>query len=172
MFKKKREKSAEEMENMSALEEKVDALLRYCAADSEESRARYRRNLQRLVTVETPCEAMKRKDRIDRALADLGIPDHLTGYTYLLTAIEICLQNPEALRKVTAFLYPAVAQCHATTYHVVERGIRNAIECGWSRCDLQMHQRYFGGKVDPARGKPSNKEFITRVCHVIQSKYC
>ena len=172
MFKKKREKSAEEMENMSALEEKVDALLRYCAADSEESRARYRRNLQRLVTVETPCEAMKRKDRIDRALADLGIPDHLLGYNYLQTAIEICLQNPEGLGHICAFLYPTVAQCYDTSQNLVERGIRNAIECGWSRCDLNMQKLYFGGKVDPIRGKPSNKEFITRVCHVIQSKYC
>lgn len=171
MFRKKLAKVMGQKKNMSALEEKVDALLRFFAADTELSRDLYRQDLRWLITVQTPREAVNQKARIDRILADLGIPDHLTGYTYLLTAIEICLQNPEALRKVTAFLYPAVAQCHATTYHVVERGIRNAIECGWSRCDLQMHQRYFGGKVDPARGKPSNKEFIVRVCNVLRGQY-
>ena len=30
--------------------------------------------------------------RIDQVLSDLGIPDHLRGFDYLQTAIEVCLQ--------------------------------------------------------------------------------
>ena len=154
--------------NMSALEKKVDALLRFCTADTVEAQSRCRRDLQYLLTVETADEARHRRDRIDRVLADLGVPDHLKGYAYLQTAIEICLQNPDAIYHLGLFLYPAVAQYYDTRVPLVERGIRSAIECGWTRCELEMQDRYFGGKVDPSRGKPTNLEFLARVSNVLR----
>ena len=159
-----------EKRNMSTLEEKVDALLYFCMADNKAARKKCRQYLQHLVTVETAAQAQDRKSRIDQALMDLGIPDHLLGYGYLQTAIEICLINPDALGRFTAFVYQTVAQQYDTRWQLVERGMRHAIETGWTRCDLDMQQRYFGGKVDQGKGKPSNKEFVARVCNVVRSR--
>lgn len=159
-----------EKRNMSTLEEKVNALMYFCIADSRSARKECRQYLQHLVTVETVTQAQERKNRIDTILMDLGIPDHLLGYAYLQTAIELCLVNPDALGRFTAFVYPTVAQQFGTRWQLVERGIRHAIETGWMRCDLDMQQRYFGGKIDPDRGKPGNKEFVARVCNILRSQ--
>ena len=106
--------------------------------------------------------------QIDQILLDLGIPDHLLGFGYLQTAIMLCLLDPAAVHGITTFLYPAVARCHDTRPQLVERTMRHAIECGWVRCDLQMQEKYFGGKVDPRRCKPTNSEFIARVANIIR----
>jgi two-component system response regulator (stage 0 sporulation protein A) len=106
--------------------------------------------------------------RIDQVLCDLGIPDNLRGFDYLQTAIEVSLQNPDAIHSMTIFLYPVVAVCYDTRPDLVERSMRHAIECGWSRCDLRMQEKYFGGKVDPKRCKPKNSEFIARVANIVR----
>jgi hypothetical protein len=159
-----------ERRNMSALEEKVDALLRFCTAETEEARGVFHGNLRQLMRVENG-EDMSRiwqQQRIDRVLADLGIPDHLCGYNYLQTAIELSLEDPQLIYNVTYGLYPAIALRLNIQPATVERNIRHAIECGWRRCDLQMQERYFGGKVNPNRCKPTNREFIARITNLLR----
>ena len=159
-----------EKRNMSALEKKVDALLQFCTAETEEERGKYHLSLRQLMTVREPTGfgSQELHDQIDKVLLDLGVPDHLLGYGYLHTAIAMALEDPELVRQTTYVLYPAVAKCHGTHPNRIERDIRHAIECGWMRCDLQMQEKYFGGKVDPRRCKPKNSEFIARVANVIR----
>ena len=151
-------------ENMSALEEKVDALMRYCVAESAGLRHHYHCDLQAML-------ADGRKDdlsaRIDRALCDLGIPDHLLGYRYLQTAIDFAVSNPDAVHCLTSLLYPSVARRYGTTAQLVERAIRHAVESGWSRCSERMRELYFGGKIRPGRQKPTNAEFIARIANIV-----
>lgn len=158
-----------EKRNMSALEKKVDALLQFCTAQTEEDRGRYHLHLQNLMNTQDslPLTAEIQK-RIDKMLADLGIPDHLYGYRYLLTAIDLCLEEPLRIHCITCEVYPAVALRHGTNAAAVERGIRHAIECGWTRCSLEMQEKYFGGKVNPERCKPTNSEFIARVTNLLR----
>ena len=158
-----------EERNMSALERKVDTLILFCTADTEEQKRKYHWSLRQLLGLyDTVPMGQSRRQRIDKVLSDLGIPDHLRGHEYLLTAIEMSLEDPEAVHNVTYGLYPAVAGHHNTRPQLVERAIRHAIECGWTRCDLDMQERYFGGKVDPNRCKPTNSEFIARVCNILR----
>lgn len=157
--------------NMSALERKVDALLQFCTADTEEARKKYHVGLRQLMMDVAVYPSADRRERIDRALSDLGIPDNLRGYEYLQTAIELTLDEPDIIHTVTYGLYPAIAHRHDTRAQLVERSMRHAIECGWMRCDLNMQQRYFGGKVDPNRCKPTNAEFIARISNIIRSRY-
>ena len=157
-----------EQRNMSALEKKVDALLHFCTAESEEVRRKYHIGLlQLMIGRDAASEAENRRERIDRILSDLGIPDHLYGYKFLQTAIELSLEDPKLIYSMTYGLYPAVAERHNTHPYSVERGIRNAIVCGWTRCDLDMQEKYFGGTVNPKRCKPTNTEFIARICNII-----
>ena len=152
-------------ENMSALEEKVDILLRFCVAESEQARRHYQGDLQAMLGA-----APKNKvaDAIDQALADLGVPDHLLGYRYLQSAIAMAVAEPETVHCVTSLLYPGVARRYGTTAQLVERAIRHAVESGWSRCDSAMRERYFGGKIRPGRSKPTNAEFIARLANIIR----
>ena len=156
-----------EKRNMSALEMKVDALMQFCTAESEETRRKYHIGLRQLMAAQDAAGIGSRQQRIDNALADLGIPDHLLGYRYLQTALELSLEDPQLIYSMTYGLYPAVALRHNTRPQLVERGIRHAVQCGWSRCDLEMQEKYFGGKVNPDRCKPTNTEFIARLTNII-----
>ena len=151
--------------NMRTLEQKVDILVRYCAAESEQARRYYHADLQSILT---SGERMDARRSIDRALSDLGIPDHLLGYAYLQAAIDLVVRQPEAAYAVTGCVYPAVAMRYSTTAQLVERAIRHAVERGWSRCDESMREMYFGGKLRPGRRKPTNAEFIARIANVVR----
>lgn len=164
------QESVGEKRNMSALEKKVDALLHYCAAETETARNVCRRQLKALIGVEEE-HWWIHPDPVDGALADMGIPDHLLGYEYIQSAVRLAMQDKTMIHDMTYRLYPAVAELHNTRPQLVERGIRHAIECGWVRCDLDMQQRYFGGKIDPRRSKPTNAQFIARLCNVICDQY-
>lgn len=150
---------------MSALEEKVDTLMRYCVADSAQLRRHYHGDLQAMLAAERSEDVT---GRIDRVLADLGVPDHLLGYRYLQMAIVRAVEEPEAVHGITVLLYPGVARRFGTTAPLVERAIRHAVESGWSRCDEAMRQLYFGGKIRPGRQKPTNAEFIARVANIVR----
>lgn len=140
--------------NMSALKELVDVLTRYYLLLSEQQNSQ---NEKEDIAVQ-----------IDGALSDLGVPDHLLGYRYLQTAITQAVSDPELVYSVTSSLYPSVARRFGTTAQLVERAIRHAVESGWSRCDEQMRQRYFGGKIRPGRLKPTNAEFIARIANIVR----
>ena len=160
-----REMNGNEKGNMSALEEKVDTLMRYCIAQSEQARRHCHVDLRAMLgsqqenTVETA---------IDQALADLGVPDHLLGYRYLQCAIRMVVAEPDAVYCVTTLLYPGVARRYGTTAALVERAIRHAVECGWNRCDGAMREHYFGGKIKPGRLRPTNAEYIARLANIVR----
>ena len=160
-----------EKRNMSALEKKVDALVQFCMADSEESRNRYYISLQRLMLSERQVQSEFCLEVVDQMLADLGIPNHLLGYNYLQTAISLAVCNPTMRYNMNGDLYPAVALRYGVRLQSVERNIRHAIECGWDRCDEETRVRYFGGTVHPERSKPTNSEFIARVSRLIRRQY-
>ena len=151
--------------NMRTLEQKVDALVRYCVAESEQARRHYQANLQSMLT---DAASTNLRGSIDRALSDLGIPSHLLGYAYLQTAIDLVVRQPEAAYAVTGCGYPGVAMQYGTTAQLVERAIRHAVERGWSRCDEAMREMYFGGKIRSARQKPTNAEFIARIANLVR----
>ena len=72
------------------------------------------------------CERLERKIRV--LLKFLAIPGSLSGYDYLIKAIETVYDNPTAMSKVTQILYPNIAKEFNTTPCRVERAIRHAIE--------------------------------------------
>ena len=152
--------------NMRTLEQKVDILVRYCAAESEQARQYYYADLQSILTA-APCMDVRRS--VDRALADLGIPAHLLGYAYLQAAISMVVEQPDSAYAITGIVYPGVAMRYSTTAQLVERAIRHAVERGWSRCDSAMREQYFGGRIRSGRYKPTNAEFIARIATLVRS---
>lgn len=100
----------------------------------------------------------------------LGIPAHVSGYDYLINALTRVINDPTYLRAVTSRLYPDVAEDTGSTPQRVERSIRNAIEIGFSRCDVDLLTGYFGSAIDNSKGKTTNSEFIATAAQRIKLK--
>ena len=60
---------------------------------------------------------------IRNELLNLGVPEYLKGYEYLVDSIAIAVCDRSALRKITQCVYPEVAQDYEATSASVERAI-------------------------------------------------
>ena len=84
-----------------------------------------------------------------------GFKRSILGYKYMISAINIAIQEPTAIERVTKVLYPAVAKLYDTTVCRAERAMRHSIET----CDTYAH-----GK------KPVNSEFIATAVYYFKYK--
>ena len=110
---------------------------------------------------------MNRQENVRQTLLDLGVPQHIKGYAYLKTAINLAIEDSEKLQAVTKVLYPEVAKAHGTTPSRVERAIRHAVETAFKNIDPDTIERYFGYSIDMERGKPTNSHFVSAVAEII-----
>lgn len=145
---------------MTELERKVEALIR-CVGQG-----RFEEKLRQIQKADKPMRVGSRD--IEDLLTQIGIPSSLSGYDYLCDAIEIRIANARA--KVVTDVYGKVAKDRGIPASKVERNIRHAIEDAWSWGDMDLLGEMFGNSIDPARGKPRNKEFIDRVARVIMRR--
>ena len=159
---------------MSNLEMKVDALMRLCTAETEEGRAEAmatcRKILDGSAAVAPPVPERNMDAAIRRMLLDLGVPDHVLGHRYLVTALTIAAKDQTAVDSITGYLYPTVAEQYNTTGSRVERAIRHAVELAWDRGDLDVLAKYFGNTVSGTKGKPTNCEFIARISNAVRTQ--
>ena len=146
--------------NMSALEEKVDMLIRYCIADTDSVRRSYQVDLVNLLQKQPQQPSADVAECVEAVLSELCIPDHLLGYSYLGTALELAVLEPDVVHYVTGMLYPKIAQRHGTTDTLVERAMRHGIQCAWNRCPQRVWAAYFS-----TDRRPTNAEFVARVAN-------
>ena len=156
---------------MNNIEKQLNTIMRCLVADTEEGRSAARKELLEMVISNNAAAGAADLDSTIRAvLLDIGVPTHLIGYPYLITAIKAIAETPEMLRNITGELYPFVASQHETTSSRAERAIRHAIECAWDRGDMDTMRRYFGNTVSKYKGKTTNGEFISRVADVVRMR--
>ena len=133
---------------MTNLEMKVDALMRLCTAETEAARAeaidRCRKLAGDTTAVSKHTHDMNLEAKIRSVLLDLGVPDHIIGHRYLVTALTIAVKDQNAVHAITSYLYPAVAEQHNTPGSRAERAIRHAVELSMDRGDLDILRSYFG----------------------------
>ena len=67
--------------------------------------------------------------RLRRRLAMLGLPPHMIGYEYVISAVE--RWRPGVM--ITKELYPEVAKVYGTSFSAVEKCIRYAIKYAWDK---------------------------------------
>ena len=79
------------------------------------------------------------------------------------------VDNHDAIIGITKNVYLRVAAKYRTTVSKVEKQSRYAIEVAWTRADIEVLRKYFGGIIDPAKGKPTLREFITRVANNVRT---
>lgn len=113
-----------------------------------------------MTTMELFQKSGKVKKRIGDILLALGILPHLDGYEYLMVGINYCVEQPGLARKLTKGLYPLIGKCFGKTISQVERGIRHAIDSGWSRDKFSKLNEIFRVQAVDKRVKPKSGELI------------
>lgn len=150
---------------MTKLEKTVEALRRCIPADKFEKELAEIEKEEGQVSKSVDAEAIARD-----LLFELGTPEHIKGYPYLITALLAVVEDPDLLHAVTKGLYIEVAGKHNTTASRAERAIRHAVEVTWDRGDVDVLDKYFGNTVSPNKGKPTNSEFLARVSRAIRER--
>lgn len=154
---------------MTLLEQKVDAIGRVILANDSVHRNAAIAELDALMK-KPKCTTEGAETVARNLLVEIGVPEHILGSKYLISAICAVVEDANVLRSVTGVLYPTVAQKFGTTGSRVERGIRHAIEVSWDRGDMDVLYKYFGNTVSGYKGKPTNSEFISRVANVVRER--
>ena len=111
------------------------------------------------------CRVMEEKDinldyKINQVLSKLGIRHSMKGYTYIMEAIRMGIEDPESVSLITKILYVKLARKFGKTPSIIERNIRTAIN--------SMPLNKYRTKVFYNIDHYSNKEFIARLVHYIQ----
>lgn len=100
--------------------------------------------------------------RISRLLSEVGVPMHLLGYTYLRTALEFLMAEPDLGRCISRSLYPRIAQVHVTSASSVERAIRHAIGQTFTRGGGALYRAALGRLASFVGDHPTNSEFLAQ----------
>ena len=104
-----------------------------------------------------------------KILHKMGIPAHLKGYRYLLSAIEKIFYNQEYLDNMTKTLYPSIARENHTTATRVERAIRHAIGVAVKR-NKDTIIEMFGESMFVLKTRPTNAECIAVIAEFLYLK--
>ena len=102
-------------------------------------------------------------EKITSIFLMIGIPAHIKGYQYLRTAINMVMEKPDMINRITKELYPSIAKKFETTASKVERAIRHAIEVAWTRGKIENINHIFGYNIYNKNDKPTNGEFIALI---------
>ena len=122
---------------------------------------RQNRDLEVILSYGGPASKQQQPVRyqLQDMLIRLGVKANLKGYQYLVTAVNLCLEDKEEMEGITKRLYPSVARKHKAGAEQVEHAIRHAIQTAWKRGKLTEQEAIFGYHAGEAK-RPTNSEFI------------
>ena len=93
-------------------------------------------------------------------LLRIGIPYNINGAKYLIRAVEIAVESPDAVMNITKRIYQIIAIESNTKAANVERAIRHAIDIAWSKNRIAFLNTIFGVDIYGEQDRPCNGEFI------------
>ena len=108
---------------------------------------------------------------VTRIIHQIGVPAHIKGYQYLISAILLTVKDSDIIDSATKRLYPSVAREYGTTTSRVEGAIRKAIEISWDRGDVDTLNSYFGYTIASNCRRPTPTEFIAIIADDLRLKY-
>lgn len=101
-----------------------------------------------------------KRGNVQELLLNIGFPQHVYGYNYIIYGLELIMINPEILHHITKELYPEIAKHFGSTPARVERAIRTAIQITWLYGNTQMINTIFGHTIRPDKGVPTNTQLL------------
>ena len=112
------------------------------------------------------CEAW-----VDSVFLELGIPQNVKGYDYLMAAVLLATDEPELIRAITGGLYPRIADLFNTTASCVERSMRHALELAWNNSKPKTLFKMFGHTAGATKGRPTNGNFIATMANKLRRAF-
>lgn len=107
----------------------------------------------------------KMTDRISRELDLIGISRKNIGYQYLIDAILLTIEKPEAN------LCGILAQKYGKTDASIERAMQNAINRAWRTFPITDLEAHYTAKTHSCRGVPTIMEFVFYYAGIIKSSF-
>ena len=148
---------------MSELEMKVEALIRCVPKDVWEMAMN--EVAEDIIFAERPLE-----DVIRETLREIGMPSHLLGFKYTVSAVEKLYNNPNSARRIAKNVYGPIAEEYGNTPSGVERAIRHGIEVAWGRYGSEVRDEYFNSVIDPCKANPTSTEFLFGMVDIVRQK--
>ena len=108
---------------------------------------------------------------VDSVFLELGIPQNVKGYDYLMAAVLLATDEPELVQAMVKELYPRVADLFNTTASRAERAMRHALELAWNNSEPRTLFKMFGYTVGSAKDKPTNSNFIAIMSNKLRRAY-
>ena len=108
---------------------------------------------------------------IDSVFLELGIPQNVKGYDYLMAAVLLATDEPELIQAMVKELYPRVADLFNTTASRAERAMRHALELAWNNSEPKILFKLFGYTVGLEKDKPTNGNFIAIMANKLRRAY-
>jgi len=106
--------------------------------------------------------------RITDYLHNIGVPSHIKGYKFLISAVVLVYGDFNMLDSITKLLYPTIAEQYNTTASRVERAIRHAIEVAWKNPSNEEFINSHLGPMISYDKKPTNSEFIASLTDLLR----
>lgn len=107
-------------------------------------------------------------EKMKTFFAKIGLYCNLSGYDYLMTAVEEVGKDNTLIKKLTRGLYPLVGRKYGTTGSIVERSIRNAINNTYNSGKLrEVINGQYGGNLAEYE-KPTNGEMIAFLYEMVR----
>lgn len=108
---------------------------------------------------------------VDCVFLELGIPQNVKGYDYLMAAVLLATDEPEIVRALYKELYPRVADLFNTTASRAERAMRHAIELAWNNSDPKVLFEMFGYTVNSSMYMSTTGNFIAIISNKLRRAY-
>ena len=108
---------------------------------------------------------------IDSVFLELGIPQNIKGYNYLMAAVLIATDEPELIQTLTKELYPRVADLFNTTASRAERVMRHALELACNNSKPKTLSDMFGYTIGLEKDKPTTGNFIAIMANKLRRAY-
>lgn len=106
--------------------------------------------------------------KITMYLKKIGMFSYLTGYKYIVDAIELYINNPNLY--VTKDIYRILAERYKTNSMNIDRCMRHAIEAVWRNTNTKNLKKYYLDDDSICKDKPSVFKFIRCVSKNISLK--
>lgn len=156
---------------MTILEKKVDALMRFVSATNDFDRCDAMGDIKLLLNNDKLMDASEMiRNETEAILMEIGVPCHLSGFRYLITGVQLMIEDPTIAQSITKRLYPEIATREGRSGRLVERNMRNAIEVATNNGDPEIMQHYFGNTILASKGKATNTQFIVTLAREVKRR--
>ena len=108
---------------------------------------------------------------VDSVFLELGIPQNVKGYDYLMAAVLLATDEPEIVRALYKELYPRVADLFNTTASRAERAMRHAIELAWNNSDPKILFNMFGYTVNSSMYMSTTGNFVAVIANRLRRAF-